>query len=658
MASLPTILPARAVLCRDCLSLSLRLKAISRPRSRPSSPLHSQRRWIGDKYLKKQQDAEEAWAAQAKKIEAGTVKHLFDELQDRGFVKDVVGTKELIRETMTQKRVAAYAGVDPTASSLHLGHLLPFMPLFWMYMHGYGAFTLVGGSTARIGDPTGRTDSRPQLERKDLVQNLTVIHYQLVTIWKHVEMASQRFGFEKEWAWKRGIVNNSAWWGKLPMLDVVRRLGTQMRMGPLLSRDNVKNRLQDGSGMSFAEFCYPMMQAWDWYELLKQHRVQMQIGGSDQYGNILTGATCVKACVENEPNPVEKLPNGEFDQPVGFTVPLLTDSSGAKFGKSAGNALWLDPFKTTPYDLYGYLVRRRDDEVEMLLKLFTFHPLSRISEVMEEHQLDPPKRVAQHLLAYEVLWLVHGHKVAAETQAQHQAVYGGRASSPHSSGVPQDSTQYMADPVQTNHSNRPRIDVKLPRRVLSLTLPRIVYAASFALSISDADRIIKNGGMYIGGSPGQKGHSNVGMSQGQLQFTPAKTWDLETNKRFLIDDKVLLLRKGKHNIRCIEFVSDEEWDKSGLEYPGQPKTGEFRKAMQRLNKMAKSKQGAEPVNSDAAAGEPHQTNPSSRPRVFIPTSRPQLQILERKMKKMSDGRRSGQVESQARDKGSSDEFEW
>lgn len=558
----------------------------SRSVSRPLPALQFQRRWIGLKYLQKKKDAEQAWEAQAKEIEAGTRKHLFDELQDRGLVKDVVGTTDHIRETMRRKRISAYAGVDPTASSLHLGHLLPFMPLFWMYMHGYGAFTLIGGSTARVGDPTGRTESRPQLARKELIQNLATIHYQLVTIWKHVEKAAARFGFEKEWAWRRGVVNNNIWWLKLPMIEVLKRLGSQMRMGPLLSRENVKNRLQDGSGMSFAEFCYPMMQAWDWYELLKQQGAQMQVGGSDQYGNILTGSACVKACVENEPAENERLANGEFDQPIGFTVPLLTDSSGAKFGKSAGNALWLDPFKTTPYDLYGYLVRRRDDEVGNLLKLFTFHPLSKISEVMEEHEANPPKRVAQHLLAYEVVWLVHGQKVAMETQAQHQAIYGGSASPQTPLGLKQDSKQYAADPVQTNHSNRPRIDLKLPRHIIGQSLPRIALAAGLAESVSDADRTIKSGGLYIGGSPGQKGPSNVGMNKDHLQFTPAKTWDAETNKRFVIDDRILLLRKGKHNIRCIELIPDEEWDRLGLEYPGQPRTGKFRKAMQRLKKMA------------------------------------------------------------------------
>ncbi|KAK7732453.1 tyrosyl-tRNA synthetase [Cytospora paraplurivora] len=627
--SLPSLLPARAMVCRGCL--------------RTLSPGYSQKRWIGDKYLAKAALADKAWKQGAELIKAGKKKNLFDELDDRGFIKDVVGTKDHIRETMRIKRVGAYAGVDPTANSLHLGHLLPFMPLFWMYLNGYGAFTVIGGSTARIGDPTGRSTTRPELTRAELVQNLATIHYQLVTIWKHVEHASRRFGYEKHWAWRRGIINNNHWWNKLPMLDVVKRLGSQLRMGPLLSRDNVKTRMEDGSGMSFAEFCYPLMQAWDWYELFKQRGVSMQIGGSDQYGNILTGANCVKACIANEPNPDDKLPQGKHDQPIGFTVPLLTDSSGAKFGKSAGNALWLDPFKTSPYDLYGYLVRRPDNEVEQLLKLFTFHPLDKISEVIKEHELDPPKRLAQHLLAYEVVWLVHGEQVAQETQLRHRMVYGGRASAQPEATATQNIADYEATGAHTHYDNRPRIDMRLPWHVIEGTLPRIVYAAGLSESVGDGDRIIKNGGIYIGGSPGQKSHSNVGMKLDQLQFTPARTWKIEDNSNFLIDGKILLLRKGKHNLRCIEFISDEEWDKLGFEYPGQPNTGKFRRALAKLKEMKANSAGKD---------ENQGTSPEDTSDLFLPTSRKQLEMADRKLRQSTERKQSKDDEETMDEEGS------
>lgn len=138
---------------------------------------------------------------------------------------------------MRTRRIGAYTGVDPTASSLHIGHLLPLMPLFWMYLHGYGAFTLIGGSTAKIGDPTGRLKTRERIPKADLAMNLTKIHYQLKKIWENVEAQARRFGYEKEWAWKRGVLNNNHWWNSLPMLEVLKRVGHSMRLGPMLSRD-------------------------------------------------------------------------------------------------------------------------------------------------------------------------------------------------------------------------------------------------------------------------------------------------------------------------------------------------------------------------------------------------------------------------------------
>lgn len=508
---------------------------------------------------------------------------------------------------MRRKRVGVYCGVDPTGSSLHLGHLIAFMPVFWMYLHGYGAFILIGGSTAKIGDPTGRTSSRPQMSSATLVQNLTAINHQLKALWAHVEAAGRTLGFEKDWAWRRGVINNNAWWNSLPMLGVMKQMGSSVRIGPMLGRDNVKKRIDSGSGMSFAEFSYPLMQAWDWYELLKQRGVQMQVGGSDQYGNILTGAQCVKHCIDNEPNPDEKLPTGTYNQLLGFTVPLLTDSAGNKFGKSAGNAIWLDPFQTTPFDMYGYLVRRPDDDVERLLKLLTFHPVSAIDKIMEEHRADPPRRVAQHELAYQVTWLAHGSNVAKQTQLEHRARYGNKNKTISL------ATQETADPMDQYKTptdkpitvdNRPRPDLKLPIHIVDKSLARIVYAAGLAVSLSDANRIVKAGGIYIGGAPGQKGRDNRGMIPEQLMYTPATTWDPQFNKKYLIDGKILLLRKGKHNVRCIELVSETEWAESGLKYPGQPYTGAFRRAMANYNhlvKLARQKkiqQGGELAPSD------------------------------------------------------------
>lgn len=483
---------------------------------------------------------------------------------------------------MRDRRIAVYAGVDPTAPSLHLGHLLAFMPLFWMFLHGYSAFTVIGSSTAKIGDPTGRTTSRPKLSSAVLVQNLATINQQLKALWGRVADTGQSRGYSREWAWKRGIINNGMWWNKQSMLEVFQRLGSHTRVGPLLGRDNVKKRLKDGSGMSLAEFCYPIMQAWDWCKLLEQLGVQMQIGGSDQYGNILTGAQCVKTYVENDPDPQSKLPSGKLYQPIGFTVPLLTDSSGAKFGKSEGNAIWLDPFMTSPYDLYGYLVRRSDEETGKLLKLLTFLPLSEIDKVMAEHMQDPPKRVAQHLLAIEVSRLVHGSALANETQVQHRSVYGKNTMPAPTTGPAAQKLEDYEEKGPASRRSQPRAHMKLPRKLLNGSLTRLVWAAGLATSATDADRHIKGGGIYVGGSPGQYGPAQTGMKPVQLSFVPAKHWEPEANKKFLVDDKLLLLRKGKHNLRVIEFISNKKFDDLGLTYHGQPRSGSFRQAVRVL----------------------------------------------------------------------------
>lgn len=138
---------------------------------------------------------------------------------------------------MLKHRVSAYVGIDPSASSLHLGHLIPLMPLFWMYMHGFGAFTLIGGSTVKIGDPTDRLKDREAIKGADLAMNLTKIHFQLKKLWDNVEITARRFGYEREWAWRRGLVNNNAWWNSTPLLEVLNRVGKSTRVGPMLSRE-------------------------------------------------------------------------------------------------------------------------------------------------------------------------------------------------------------------------------------------------------------------------------------------------------------------------------------------------------------------------------------------------------------------------------------
>ncbi|KAI1809523.1 tRNA synthetase class I [Poronia punctata] len=578
--SIPSFLPtaassyaqARTTLCRSCL----RSLTVNR---QPRRLLHLST-------IKKREDAQAAWDAKAKKIEKGEEPHLWDNFKERGYVKDTAGTDEQIRELMRRKRIGAYVGIDPTAASLHLGHLLPLMPLFWMYMHGYRAVSVIGGATAKVGDPTDRLKTRDEVSRQDRTAFTTKMHYQLKRIWQNVDAQAKRHGYKKEWAWQRELLNNSAWYNSTPFTEVVNRLFKGMRVGPMLSRETVKRKMAEGDGMSLAEFVYPMMQAWDWWHMFSGPReVCMQIGGSDQYGNIIAGIDAVKLLRDTEPDPAARKPDDLLHTPVGFTVPLLTDSSGAKFGKSAGNAMWLDPFMTPSFDLYGYFMRRPDDDVEKLLKLFTFLPLEKINEIMAEHNLNPAQRHAHHTLAFEVLALAHGMPEATATQERHKQMFSkGKVLTIGATSVGESGSYPSgAQPASSTAALNFRPDIKLPESlIMGQSIARILYAAGLAASASDAHRLVAHQAAYVGGAPGRPEHISPKMREGEVSFTPVKAWFPQDTKKFLIDDKILILRRGKHFIRIIEMVSDEEWEQSGKSYPGEAGKGRLRLLREQL----------------------------------------------------------------------------
>ncbi|KAK0668246.1 tyrosyl-tRNA synthetase mitochondrial precursor encoded by the yts1 protein [Cercophora samala] len=599
-------LMSRGSVCRRCL---LTMKSMTG--EGPISTVSQQRgkkTFHGPKYQAKIDQAQADWEARAEKIKKGEMQHTWDMFVERGYVKDTAGSHDTIRKLMLQKRIGAYTGIDPTASSLHIGHLLPLMPIFWMYMHGYAAYTLVGGATAKIGDPTDRLVSRTPIKRTDLTMNLTKIQYQLKGIWLNVEEQARRRQFQKDWAWRRAIVNNATWWNSLPLIEVLKRLGDSMRMGPLLSRDTVKNKMAKGDGMSFAEFTYPLMQGWDWWHMYEANGIQMQIGGSDQYGNIVTGIETVKIVRDNEPDPAKKIAPGPYNDPVGFTVPLLTDSAGVKFGKSAGNAIWLDKFQTSEFDLYGYFVRRSDEEVEKLLKLFTFLPLENINEAMKIHNENPAERVAQHLLAFEVVALVHGMNAAHRTALSHKAMYGKEVVIP---GVSLKMPKPVDEDLPPTIQNAPRMDMQLPESlIMGKSIGRILHAAGLASSSSEGHRLATQQAAYIGAMPGHKRTDDTKvMDHSLLTFTPIKLWFPQETRNYLIDGKMLILRKGKHNIRIIEMVSDEEWKKSGQTYPGEPGTGALRMLREQLRMLKQGRLTPEEVKANLKRNETEEEAP-------------------------------------------------
>ncbi|KAJ5225243.1 Tyrosine--tRNA ligase [Penicillium chermesinum] len=537
------------------------------PRARSKEVLE-QKRWITQAWLARQEEGRKEWARHAEEIKNGTRKSFVEHLEERGLIHDVVGERDLLHRLFTEKRTGLYVGIDPTAPSMHVGHMLPFMVLAWAYVWGLPVTFLLGGATSRIGDPTGRLKGRDQVHSSVRKANMASMHMQLKKLGASIEQYGSKYGYKREMIWKRALVNNNTWWGSMPFIEVLRDLGAYMRLGPMLGRDTVKNRLSKGDGMSFAEFSYPLLQAWDWWTLF-QKGCQVQVGGADQYGNILFGMDAVKAIsrntvLEQVRNPLES----ELDRPIGFTTPLLTAPNGEKFGKSAGNAVWLDKDMTSTFELYQFFIRTPDDTIERYLKLFTFIPIPEIATIMEEQNKDPSKRIAQHRLAYEFVYLIHGRDEAEAVSLQHRQLFRSRSSTGEPSPLPLNTTPSKENPKsvtagmitpqsgnpfapQTNFANMGNFKVTLPRSlVYNQPFNKILWSAGLVATKGEGHRVIKNNGATVGCKPG------TGAAMGDnLTFMP------------LLDDH-LMIKMGKWKLRMIQIISDEDFRAQGLTAPG------------------------------------------------------------------------------------------
>ncbi len=322
----------------------------------------------------------------------------------------------------------------------------------------------------------------------------------------------------------------------------------------------VKNKMTKGDGMSYAEFSYPLMQAWDWWHMHITKGVSMQIGGSDQFGNITAGITAVKYLSTHHPDPAVRALAQQLE-PLGFTVPLLTTSSGTKFGKSAGNAIWLDNDKTKSFDLYGYFLRTPDSEVAKYLKMFTFMPISDIDALVAEHMQEPHLRKAQHKLAHDFVGLIHGTHEADLVRSQHRQMF---SKDPVELTSPLPDPDLKAQGVSLN--TMPKIDMKLPQSLVNQkAMGRILFAAGLVDSVSEGHRVSVAGGAYVGGSP-----KHEPMNDGLVSWQQIKVWGAEETRKFLVHGDLLLLRKGKNNIRVVRVVPDEEYVLSGEKYRGMP----------------------------------------------------------------------------------------
>ena len=321
-------------------------------------------------------------------IKGESLMNIFEELKARGLVFQTTDEEALVK-ALTEGQVSYYSGYDPTADSLHLGHLVPILVMRHLQLAGHKPYALVGGATGLIGDPSFK-DAERSLQTKDTVDGwVTKIQGQL----------SRFLNFENGEN-KAQMVNNYDWFSGISFIDFLRDVGKYFTVNYMMSKESVKKRIE--TGISYTEFAYQIMQGYDFYELNDKHNVTLQIGGSDQWGNMTAGTELLRRKADK---------TGHV-----MTVPLITDSTGKKFGKSEGNAVWLDADKTSPYEMYQFWLNVMDDDAVRFLKIFTFLSLDEIAEIEKEFDAARHERLAQKILAKEVVTLVHGE------EAYHQAL--------------------------------------------------------------------------------------------------------------------------------------------------------------------------------------------------------------------------------------------
>ncbi|MEP7106298.1 MAG: tyrosine--tRNA ligase [Chloroflexota bacterium] len=412
---------------------------------------------------------------------------LFELLQARGLVQDATpGVAKRLRD----EPITGYIGFDPTADSLHVGSLVPVMGLAWLQRLGHTPIALVGGGTGMVGDPSGKREERPVMSLDQIDRNAQAIGRQL----------SRFLTFEGANAAR--MRNNADWLRGVQLMDFLRDTGKHFTVSYMLQKESVQSRLE--GGISYTEFSYMLVQAYDFWHLFRTEGCQLQMGGSDQWGNITAGAQLVD--------------KREHRQVHGIVFPLITTAAGAKFGKSEAGNVWLDPERTKPYTFYQFWLNTDDRDVERYLKLFTFLRLDRIAAAMEEHVRDPGRRTAQRLLAREVTATVHGDAAAEQAIQTSSALFGG-GSAPGVELSPED----LPDMPERRISRS-----QLPDR---LPVIEVLVASGLASSKADARRGIQGRGFYLNGQPIDDVELTLGDES--LQGPP--------DRRFLI------LRKGKKN---------------------------------------------------------------------------------------------------------------
>ncbi|MDR2833049.1 MAG: tyrosine--tRNA ligase [Streptococcaceae bacterium] len=420
----------------------------------------------------------------------------FDELKERGLIYQSTD-EAAIQEKLNKESVKLYIGFDPTADSLHVGSLVPILMLRRFQLAGHTPVALVGGGTGMIGDPSFK-DSERQLNTEDTVHAWTeALRVQL----------SSFIDFEDEKV-PAMIVNNYDWLGKVSLLEFLRDVGKNFTINYMMSKESVKRRIE--TGISYTEFAYQILQGYDFLKLYQEHGIQFQAGGSDQWGNITAGTELIRK------------ETGE--SAFAFTLPLITTSDGKKFGKSEGNAIWLDAKKTSPYEFYQYWLNQTDEDAVRYLKIFTFMSLEEIAEVEEEFLKDKGTRLAQKRLAEEVTTIVHGKK-ALEKAIEISAIFFGGG----------DLKDVPADILRNKFENDKNVATYEVGTDEDRNIVELLVASKISPSKRQAREDVANGAIYING-----------VRQDDLAYV--------LNDEDKIDGSFTIIRRGKKKNFLIKYV--------------------------------------------------------------------------------------------------------
>jgi tyrosyl-tRNA synthetase len=416
---------------------------------------------------------------------------LYSELEWRGLV---YGATEGVRDVLARETVTGYIGFDPTAPSLHVGSLLPMIALAHLQRHGHSPIAVVGGGTGLIGDPKPTTE-RALLSAERVEENVAGIRAQLARFldFDATDHAAR-------------LVNNAEWLARLSAIDFMRDVGKHFTINAMLAKEAVKRRIESEDGISYTEFSYALLQAYDYLELYDRFGCTLQMGGSDQWGNITAGMDLIRRVRGAKAH--------------GLVLPLIMTSAGTKFGKTEAGTIWLDPQLTTPYEFYQFWLNADDRDAVRYLKFFTFLDAPRVAELEAAGAREPEKRPAQRALAREVTRLVHGEVAVREAEAAAAALFDGRIDA------------LTLDQIERTLANVPALTMVMP--VGGWAVVDLLAAAGVTTSKGEATRLIRSGGIYVNERRITDEKERLGAAQA-------------------IEGQVFVVRKGKKEYRLIRI---------------------------------------------------------------------------------------------------------